>query len=192
MTYGTIIPGLTIDGKPAPYGVVNERAIRAAAGIMFALGFFTLLTFFHTRNTELAFWFVLVFFADFVLKVVFGPERSPFNRIGAFLVRNQRPEYVGAIQKRFAWTIGLVLSGIVLAILSYQMFLATSCTLIAPSLALTCALPMALCSLCLIFLWLESAIGYCVGCGIYSALVKRGIIKRGPYAPACPGGVCAV
>jgi len=32
---GQIIPGLEIAGKPAPYGVLNERAIRATAGIMF-------------------------------------------------------------------------------------------------------------------------------------------------------------
>jgi hypothetical protein len=31
MPIGTIIPGLKINGKPAPYPVLNERAIRATA-----------------------------------------------------------------------------------------------------------------------------------------------------------------
>ena len=41
MLYGKIIPDLTIEGKPAPYPVVNEREIRAAAGIMFLIGVIT-------------------------------------------------------------------------------------------------------------------------------------------------------
>lgn len=38
--YGKIIPGLKIHGVSAPYPVLNERAIRAGAGMMFAAGFF--------------------------------------------------------------------------------------------------------------------------------------------------------
>lgn len=37
---GATIPNLMIHGKPAPYPVVNERAVRAGAGMLFALGFF--------------------------------------------------------------------------------------------------------------------------------------------------------
>lgn len=51
---------------------------------------------------------------------------------------------------------------------------------------------MTLCGICLVFMWLESAAGICVGCTIYSWLVKRGVISKPDYAPACPGGVCAV
>lgn len=40
-TYGKVIPGLMVHGKPAPYPVLNERAIRAGAGIVFAAGFFS-------------------------------------------------------------------------------------------------------------------------------------------------------
>ncbi len=39
--YGRVIPGLMIHGKPAPYPVLNERAIRAGAGIVFAFGMFS-------------------------------------------------------------------------------------------------------------------------------------------------------
>jgi hypothetical protein len=44
---GKIIPGLTINGRPAPYPVLNERAVRATAGLLliatvvaFSLAFF--------------------------------------------------------------------------------------------------------------------------------------------------------
>lgn len=48
--YGKIIPGLTIYGKPAPYPVLNERAVRAGAGIMFVLGFFSFMQAFYVKE----------------------------------------------------------------------------------------------------------------------------------------------
>ena len=89
MAYGKLIPGLMIDGVPAPYGVVNEREIRAAAGIMFALGLTAFLTVYFEKNIQFAFWVVLAFWVDFVLKVAIGPEWSYIGRVGAFLVRRQ-------------------------------------------------------------------------------------------------------
>lgn len=192
MAYGKIIPGLEIDGTPAPYGVVNEREIRAGAGIMFVIGFFTLLSMYYFMNLELAFWVVLVFWIDFVLKVFISPGASIFGRIGALLVANQKPEYVGAVQKRFAWSIGLVISSIVLALVTRQFFFAASCSLGEASILGSCAIPMTLCAICLVFMWLETSVGFCVGCVIYSALARRGIIRSEQYAPACPGGVCHI
>jgi hypothetical protein len=193
MAYGKIIPGLEIHGKPAPYGVVNEREVRAASGIMFAIGFFALMTLYHDRNLWLAFSVVAVFWVDFVLKVFVGPHASIFGKIGARIVRSQRPEYVGAVQKRFAWSIGLFLSSIVLALVGYQLFFAASC-LHPAALAVgsSCLLPMMLCGVCLVFMWLESAAGYCVGCAIYAGLAKRGVLKSEEFPPVCPGGVCEV
>jgi len=107
---GKIIPGLTINGEPAPYGVLNERAVRATAGIMFAIGFFTLLTTFYTKEYNLLYFVVVSFFLDFLIKVLIGPAFSPFSKLGSFLVRKQNPEWVGAIQKRFAWGIGLAMT----------------------------------------------------------------------------------
>ncbi len=191
MAYGTIIPGLEIHGRPAPYGVVNEREVRAASGIMFAIGFFTLMSLYYERNLWLAFSVVAVFWVDFVLKVFVGPHASFFGKIGAWLVSNQRPEYVGAVQKRFAWSIGLFISSLVLVLVGYQLFLAPVC-LHPGALAVgsSCLLPMTLCGICLVFMWLESVVGYCVGCAIYSGLGKRGMLKSEELAPACPGGVC--
>ena len=190
MTYGKIIPNLVLEGRPAPYGVVNEREVRAAAGIMFAIGFFTLMSMYYERNIILAFWVVLVFWFDFILKVFISPQASLFGKIGALLVRNQRPEYVGAIQKRFAWSIGLVMSSTVLGFISYQLFLAPQCLHISGN--SNCLIPMILCGICLVFMWLETALGFCVGCVIYQWLVKKGIIKQKEFSPVCPGGVCEV
>lgn len=190
MSYGTVIPGLEIDGRPAPYGVVNERAVRAGAGMMFAIGFFAFLGVYFVRDMQTAFWIVLVFWVDFMLKVFVGPSASYFGAIGKWLTSNQKPEYVGAIQKRFAWSIGVVFSTIVLGFLGYQLYLAPSCAHTGVMPGSSCFLPMLLCGICLVFMWLESAVGFCVGCSIYKWMVKKGIMKQEQYAPVCPGGVC--
>jgi|GEM_PF-2979517 len=34
------------------------------------------------------------------------------------------------------------------------------------------------CLLCIVFMWSESVVGYCVGCHIYSWLVRKGWMKE--------------
>jgi hypothetical protein len=60
--------------------------------------------------------FVLLFFYDFTMKVIVGTKFSPTSRLAVQIVRAQAPEYVPAIQKRFAWAIDWLLSGTMLAI----------------------------------------------------------------------------
>lgn len=61
-TYGKVIPGLTIFGKPSPYPVLNERAIRAGAGIMFLFGSFSFFQAFYLREFLFIKIFVAIFF----------------------------------------------------------------------------------------------------------------------------------
>ncbi|MCA9364274.1 MAG: DUF4395 domain-containing protein [Candidatus Moranbacteria bacterium] len=176
--YGEVIPGLTIEGKPAPYGVVNEREVRAAAGTMFAIGFATFFVVFFTKNYVLLNVVVTFFWLDFFLKTVFAPRWSIFGFLGRLFVKGQRMEYVGAIQKRFAWSIGLFLASIMLVfVVGFGVF---------------GWLPIVVCGTCLFFMWMESALGICVGCKIYGILVKKGVLPEPEHRPACPGGVCAV
>ncbi|MCA9363245.1 DUF4395 family protein [Candidatus Kaiserbacteria bacterium] len=107
---GKEIPGLMIHGKAAPYPVLNERAIRAGAGIMFVLGLFAFFQAFYLREFIFIQVFVVIFFIDFFTKVIIGTKFSLISNVANWIVRKQTPEYVGAVQKRFAWTIGLVLS----------------------------------------------------------------------------------
>lgn len=176
--YGTVIPNLQIHGQPAPYPVLNERAIRAGAGIMFAVGFFAFFQAFYMREFLFIQIFVAVFFFDFLMKVVVGTRFSPISQLANTIVRTQEPEYVGAIQKRFAWSIGLFLSGVMMVLLfgfGIQGW---------PNLLI--------CGVCLVFMFMESAFGICVGCKIYSALLTVGIIKQPEVRPACAGNVCAI
>lgn len=176
--YGVVIPGLVIHGKPAPYPVLNERAIRAGAGIMFVLGFFAFFNAFYLRDFTYIQLFVLVFFFDFVMKVIVGTKFSPVSRLAAWIVRYQAPEYVGAVQKRFAWSIGLLLSGTML-VLMYGFGVQGLPNLI-------------ICGTCLTFMFLETSFGICVGCKIYNFLLVHGVIAMPEHKPACPGNVCAI
>jgi hypothetical protein len=160
-------------------------------GIDKYLQYFQLLAVYFDQNIKLAFGVVLAYWIDFILKVAFGPEWSYIGRIGGWIVRKQRPEYVGAIQKRFAWSIGLVLSSIVLFLIGRNL-LSESCANPILSGVSPCFVPMLICGVCLIFMWLETSAGICVGCHIYAWLAKRECINRGEYAPVCPGGVCDV
>mgnify|MGYP000935186690 CR=1 FL=1 len=175
---GSVIPGLTINGVPAPYPVINERAVRAGAGITFALAFFSFFHAFYLQDFSYLKILVVVLFIDFFSKVILGTRFSPFSRLAAWIVRAQKPEYVGSVQKRFAWSIGLAMSSTMLLLLFVFE---------------VSGLPnLILCGVCLTFMFAESAFGICVGCKLYQWLLRAGIIDAPEYRPACPGNVCAI
>ncbi len=169
--YGQKIPGIE-------YPVVNERAVRATAGIMFLIGAFVFSYTFYTKDYAFMYIVVPLFWTDFFLKAVFAPKYSIFGFVGRFLVKNQKPEYVGALQKRFAWSIGLMMASLMM--------------IFAIGMGIRGALPMTICSICLSFMWMETALGVCVGCKIYGYLLRKGIIAEPAVRPACPGGACSV
>lgn len=178
MSYGKIIPNLKIHGVDAPYSVINEREVRGVAGLMFLLGVVTFSVTFFTGSSFLLNIVVPIFWLEFFLKTVFQPHYSIFGFISRAVVRKQVPEYVGVIQKRFAWSLGL--------------FLATAMMLVVFLFEIRGAIPITICSICLLLMWLESSFGICVGCKIYGFLIKKGLIKQPDVKPACAGNVCAV
>lgn len=176
--YGKKIPGLVINGENADYGVVNERAVRATAGIMFIIGIATFFYISKTGSYTPLYFTVPAFWLDFLLKTFWGPQYSIFGYFGKLCVSNQKPEYVGAIQKRFAWGIGF--------------FMASTMMIISLGMGIRGVLPFTICLTCLTFMWLESAFGICVGCKIYYFLLNKKIIAQPLQRPACPGGACSI
>ena len=78
------------------FRVLNEREIRAAAGILFLATFISLM-FILFKNNFLPIKYVLtVFLADFIIRVFINPKFSPTLIVGRLIVSNQSPEYVGA------------------------------------------------------------------------------------------------
>jgi hypothetical protein len=151
--------------------VLNEREVRAAAGILFLLLFISLMVIMSKGDFLLIKYGITMFLTDFLIRVFINPKFSPSLIIGRLIVRNQVPEYVGAKQKKFAWIIGVVLA----AIMFVHMVVINAFSPITGI----------ICLICLIFLFFESAFGICIGCKFYSWIYKE-------KAQYCPGEVCDV
>src|SRR3954465_4080693 len=100
--------GENVEGYGIP--VLNEREIRAAAGILFLATFISLMLILFKNNFVPIKYVITTFLTDFIIRVFVNPKFSPSLIIGRLFVRIQVPEYVGAQQKKFAWIIGLILS----------------------------------------------------------------------------------
>src|SRR5688572_22007330 len=100
--FGEQVPGYDIP-------VLNEREIRAAAGIFFLVVYTSLMLIIFNGDFRMVKYSVAIFFVDFVIRVFINPKFSPSLIIGRLIVSNQVPEYVGAKQKKFAWIIGVLL-----------------------------------------------------------------------------------
>ena len=150
--------------------VLNEREARAGAGILFLIGILSLVNAVALGHIIVTKVFISFFTLDFLMRVV-QPRYSPSLLLGRFFVQNQRPEYVGATQKRFAWSIGLILAVpmFYLLVIDFQ-----------PN-----PIKVLVCVICLALLFFEAAFSICVGCKIY------GIFKKDPVTH-CPGGICEV
>lgn len=160
--FGEAVPGYDIP-------VLNEREIRAAAGLLFLATFLSLIFILFSGNF-LPIKFVIPFFLlDLLIRVLVSPRYSPTLILGRLIVRGQVPEYVGAQQKKVAWIIGVALAATMFVLMVLM-------NTYGPITGITCLV-------CLIFLFFESAFGICLGCKFY-ALVYR------EQARYCPGEVC--
>lgn len=160
---GTWVPGYEIP-------VINERAVRAAAGVLFLFGMVAVGLTLHFSNPSYMTPFGAFFMFDMYIRLFMNENWAPSMVIGNFITRRQNPEWVGAEQKLYAWGLGF---GMAL----------TSC-LIMGFLQMPYMIAVALCSLCISFLFVEAAFGICVGCYLQSIFSK----KKPQY---CPGGVCS-
>ena len=151
--------------------VLNERAVRASAGILFFMGLIAFMNAWLVGNFQPTRVFVLLFLMDFGIRIFINPQYAPSLIIGQWFVRKQQPEYVGAPQKRFAWAIGFVLA----LVMSYLMVFNS---MVGP-------MNLLVCGVCLALMFAETAFGICIGCKIYNAFNRE-------KAQLCPGGVCDV
>src|SRR5258705_2766212 len=161
--------GEDVEGYNIP--VLNEREIRASAGILFVFMFISLMQILFKENFLMIKYFIIIFLTDLIIRVFVNPKFSPSLILGRLIVSKQVPEYVGAQQKKFAWVIGVILS----ATMFILIVIVNSYSPITGIICLTC----------LVFLFFESAFGICLGCKFYPLFFKD-------KAQYCPGEVCDV
>jgi len=151
------------------FKVINEREARASAGIMFLLGIISLFNFIMTKDLFFAEVFSVTFILEFVIRIFINPLYAPYMMLGSFFVRNQKPEWVEAKPKKFAWVLGLLLG----VVMGYFILF----NILTPARLITCLI-------CLILLYAESVFGVCLGCMLYKKLNFK--------LEKCPGDVCEV
>jgi len=161
--------GENVEGYDIP--VLNEREARAGAGILLLpamLSFFIAYTTHEFLFTKI---FVTLFMLDFFIRIFINPKYAPSLILGRIFVQNQTPEYVGAPQKRFAWSIGFILSIIMFLIIVVFEYMTP--------------IKIMICLLCIGLLFSETAFGICIGCKLYHL-----VYKNSPRY--CPGNVCEI
>jgi len=149
--------------------LLNEREIRAAAGILFVPMLIALMLILLNGDFLMIKFYIIIFNADLLIRVFISPKYSPSLILGRLIVGRQTPEYVNAAQKIFAWKIGIGLSSLMLFLIvilnTYSIFTGLSCLF------------------CLIFLFFETAFGICLGCIVYGWFYKNKLQH-------CAGEVC--
>lgn len=139
--------------------VVNDYAARCTAALVVALAVATILV-----PSPARVWLAASLVVGFALRVAGGPRYSPFGRLSVHVLAprvSAAPKLVSGAPKRFAQTIGLVMSSLALGL-----FLGGLTTAGVVVLAVLVAAALA-----------EAALGFCLGCWMYGQLQRVGLVS---------------
>ena len=161
------------------YKVLDERVMRGSAGIMLLLAIIASINGFILKEYIVIPFIVGFMMVNFMIGVFINPKFSPTVLLASLMVIKQSELPIGAIQKKFAWTLGLALTT---AIFSMSLLLQTDVAWFGP----VCML----CLICISLLYLETAFGICVGCQLYFLGIRVKLIKAPAVAPNCMGDSC--
>ena len=169
--------GEYIDDKS--FKVVNERVIRGSGALMFLIGMIAFINGFVVKNYDILPYFAGFMALNFAIGVLINPQFSPTIIIAKFLTRKQSPIWIGAIQKKFAWSLGLALSTTIFILSLYLLndasYFQTVCML---------------CIICLLLIFLEMGFGICIGCKLYFLALRVKLLPRPVDNPNCTGDAC--
>ena len=133
---------------------VNEKAARTVAAGVAVLAALALVTGWR--------WVLVLLAVGFLARTLAGPRFSALGRLATQVVapRLGMPRFVPGPPKRFAQSIGLVLTTVA-AVTAY---------------AGAVVLPLVLVGVLLVFALLESVVGFCAGCWVFGHLMRLGVI----------------
>jgi hypothetical protein len=156
-------------------GVVNENAVRAAAGLTMVTGAVAFSYAYFDKQYVPLQVVASLFFVEFLIRVVVGLRYSPFGALAHAMTIRRAPQWVSSTPKRFAWTLGMAM-GFAMTVIT--------------NIGIRGYLPRTICLICLTLMWLESALGLCVGCKMYGLLARQGWTSVGPDSESCADGYC--
>jgi hypothetical protein len=156
-------------------GMVDENEVRIVAGLTMVIGAVAFCWAYFQKDYVPLQVVTVFFFAEFLTRVTVGMRVSPLGQLAKSLTFRRTPEWVSARPKRFAWTLGLALSGAMAVITNG---------------GIRGWLPRSICLVCLTLMWLESVLGFCVGCWLAGIIARRGWLGEAAARDACAGGAC--
>lgn len=168
-------PTAVVGDRVLHAAVVNEHAVRAAAGLTLVIAAVAFSIAFFDRKYVPLQVASCVLFIEFLVRLTAGLQHSPVGIIALRLTRRRPPDWVSLKPKLFAWKLGLTLSGSMVII---------------TNIGIRGLLPRTICIICMVLMWMESVLGLCLGCEIYARLVRRGWIAKDPEIERCANGVC--
>jgi uncharacterized protein DUF4395 len=154
---------------------VDENEARAAAGLTLVVGAVAFSYAYFDRQYAPLQIAASLFFVDFLIRVAIGLRFSPTGALARLMTAGRSPEWVPARPKRFAWTLGLGMASAMTAI--------TNSGIRGP-------LPRTMCLICLTLMWMEAALGLCLGCLLHGLLARRGWATAHPALDPCADGAC--
>ena len=163
------------------YKVLDERRMRGSAGLMLLLGLIAFINGFILQNFIVIPYIAGFLMLNFIIGIFINPKFSPTIFIARLFVYKQSPLPIGAIQKKFAWSLGLGLS---VVIFTLSLFLVNDISFFDP----VCLL----CLICLVLLYFESVFGICIGCKIYYLFISLKLFKEPKEKPNCMGDACKI
>lgn len=199
----------TLSNKTDTYGFINETEVRIATGITLVMWLISLCLVLLRAEYHIPLVLVSIITFDFVVKVILWAQYSLFGSFVRLFLDKKKAIWVGTVQKRFAWSIGiflsifviyclLILGGYVAPAAGPQteavqgIRAATQANITAGKLIVAPMNPAIIaCLICIIFMWSESVVGYCVGCAMYKWFVKKWWLKQ-HHNQNCVNGICEI
>lgn len=176
MRFGETIEGVT-------YKVVDENVMRLNAFLIFLVAAASFVVGFGLRKFEVLPYLVSFVWLNFVIGIFINLNYAPTTLISRLILGKKVMKPIGAIQKRFAWGLGLVLSSVILVL---SLFLITNLALFN----MVCML----CMICLGITFAEAALKICVGCELYRYAQDLKLISKPKpdEKPNCMGDSCSI
>ena len=115
---------------------------------------------------------------------VFTSRFSPTVLLSSLLAKGHAPVWKPLTPKRFAWSIGASFISICLIFFNPEVFAGWVNSVVAHELLPTTYnylpkwIPLVLVWVCFGFMWMETVLGFCVGCKVHSLLVKLGLLQE--------------
>jgi len=162
------------------YKTVDEHIMRGSANILLLLSLLAFTNGFMMRNFEALPFITGFIMLNFFIGVFINSKFAPTVVLAKFFNKKESLP-IGAVQKHFAWSLGLILSTVTFTL---TLFLLNDIRFFEP----LCAL----CILCTTLLYFEVVFNLCIGCKIYQSALSRNLIKQPSVKPRCTGDSCEV